>query len=521
MAEVPTDTLCYGDCLDWMTRWDDATVDLIYLDPPFKSNANYNVLYSRDSAGGAQTRAFADTWSWDGAAGERLERFKGASARPAHRAIVGLSGILGPSGMLAYLTYMAERLEQMHRLLKPTGSLYLHCDPTASHYLKVLCDAVFGPENFRNEITWRRSNPKSLIRINFPNCRDTILRYSKTGDSLFNMVYGEHDPEYVKRAYTHQDAKGRYQLLPLLNPNDERPNLTYEFLGVTRVWRWTRERMQAAYEAGIVVQTRPGAVPRYKKYLHESRGRTVTNDWHDIRPVAGNEELGYPTQKPRALLERIIAASTNEGDFVLDPFCGCGTTVDAANRLKRHWCGIDISAFAVDLVKERRLKDPTIPTLGIPADLEGARKLAGEQPFAFESWAVTQLPGFAPNERQRGDGGVDGRGTLAMKPDDLETRLALAQVKGSRSFNVSHFRDFLHVIDREKAACGCFVTLDRGSGSARAEAKKAGKVHVSGRPYDRMQLWSIRDYFENRQPALPPMTDPYTGRPLLQRELFG
>ena len=172
------------------------------------------------------------------------------------------------------------------------------------------------------------------------------------------MVYGEHDPEYVKRAYTHHDAKGRYRLLPLLNPNDNRPNLTYEFLGVTRVWRWTRERMQAAYEAGIVVQTKPGAVPQYKKYLHESRGRTVTNDWHDIRPVAGNEELGYPTQKPRALLERIIAASSSEGDLVLDPFCGCGTTVDAANRLKRRWCGIDISAFAVDLVKESPPEGP-------------------------------------------------------------------------------------------------------------------------------------------------------------------
>ena len=520
MVAPPVDTLCYGDCLDWMARWDDDTVDLIYLDPPFNSNASYNVLYARDSAGAAQMQAFADTWSWDAAAGERLARFEGATARRAYRAIVGLAEILGPSGMLAYLTYMAERLEHMHRLLKPTGSLYLHCDPTASHYLKVLCDAMFMPENFRNEITWRRSNPKSLTTINFPNCRDTILRYSKTDDCLFNMVYGEHDPEYVKRAYTHQDAKGRYRLLPLLNPNDNRPNLTYEFLGVTRVWRWTRQRMQAAYDAGIVVQTKPGAVPQYKKYLHESRGRTVTNDWHDIRPVSRKEDLGYPTQKPRALLERIIGASSNEGDLVLDPFCGCGTTVDAARRLKRRWCGIDISAFAVDLVKVQRLKDPSIPTLGIPADLEGARKLAAEQPFAFESWAVTRLPGFAPNHRQRGDGGIDGRATLAVAPDDADSRLALAQVKGSRSFNVSYLRDFRYVMERERAALGCFVTLEPAPASSRADAKTAGRVHVGGQPYDRLHMWSMSDYFERRWPALPVMTDPYSGRPLDQLWLF-
>lgn len=516
---LPLDTLCYGDCLDWMARWDDASVDLIYLDPPFNSDASYNVLYARDSAGGAQLRAFADTWSWDEAAGERLERFRGAVGRPAHKAIVGLHTMLGESGMLAYLTYMAERLEHMHRLLKATGSLYLHCDPTASHYLKALLDAIFGAAHFRNEITWRRSNPKSLSTINFPNCRDIILRYSRSQSCTFSMVYGEHDPEYVRKAYRHRDRNGRYRLLPLLNPNDNRPNLTYEFLGVTRVWRWTRERMQAAYDAGIVVQAKPGAVPQYKKYLHESRGRTVTNDWHDIRPVLGNEELGYPTQKPIALLQRVIKASSNLGDVVLDPFCGCGTTIEAARTLKRQWVGVDISAFAIDLIRHHRLNDPSIPTLGIPADLEGARKLAAEQPFAFESWAVTRLPGFAPNAVQRGDGGVDGRATLAMAPDDADSRLALAQVKGGR-FSVSHFRDFRHVLDRERAALGCFVTLDPPPARRRADAKQAGRVHVSGRPYDRLHLWSMADYFDRRYPALPIMNDPYSGRPLNQHTLF-
>ena len=365
-------------------------------------------------------------------AADRYAMFEGATGRPAHNVIVGLHRFLGPSGMLAYLTYMAERLEQMHRLLKPTGSIYLHCDPTASHGLKMVMDAIFGQQNFRNEITWRRSNPKSLTTVNFPNCRDIILRYSKTGTCTFNMVYGPHDPAYLKTAYTHRDAKGRYRLLPLLNPNDDRPNLTYEFLGVTRVWRWTKERMQAAYDAGIVVQAKPGAVPQYKKHLHESRGRTVTNDWHDIRPVLGNEELGYPTQKPLALLKRIIQASSNPGDLVLDPFCGCGTAVDAARRLGRQWAGIDISSFAIDLILEKRLKDKAIPTKGIPYDLQSAKKLANKQPFNFESWAVTRLPGFAPNAKQIAEGGVDGRATLATKPDDYDSRLALAQIKGGK-----------------------------------------------------------------------------------------
>ena len=462
---LPENTLCYGDCLDWMERWDDASVDLIYLDPPFNSNASYNLLYARDSAGGAQKRAFTDTWSWDAAAGERLERFEGATARPAYRAIVGLAGMLGPSGMLAYLTYMAERLEHMHRLLKPTGSLYLHCDPTASYYLKVLLDVIFGPINFRNEVVWAYRTGGVSKRW-FGRKHDAILFYTKQDKWTFNVQrersYSTNSPPGFKEVRKYQDEHGRW---------------------------YTMSTMRDVWEINAV-------------------GRT------------SGERLGYPTQKPRALLERIITASSNEGDLVLDPFCGCGTTVDAARRLKRRWCGIDISAFAIDLIKGKRLQDPSVPTLGIPADLEGARKLAREQPFAFESWAVTRLPGFAPNDRQRGDGGIDGRGTLATKPDDADSRLALAQVKGGRAWHVSHFRDFRHVMERERAALGCFVTLAPAPARSRADAKTAGRVHVSGHPYDRLHLWSMAEYFDGRRPVLPVMTDPYTGKALDQPELF-
>ena len=410
--------------------------------------------------------------------------------------------------MLAYLSYMAERLAEIRRLLKPSGSVYLHCDPTASHYLKAVLDAVFGAENFRNEINWKRSNPKSLGSVNFPNCRDVILRYSRTQNCTFQMVFGPHDPEYVRTAYRHRDAKGRYRLLPLLNPNDDRPNLTYEFLGVTRVWRWTRERMEAAYEAGIVVQTRPGAVPQYKKYLHESRGRTVTNDWQDIGQASGKESVGYPTQKPSGLLERILQASSNPGDVVLDPFCGCGTTIMAARKLKRRFIGIDISHFAIDLVRDRRLKDRSIRIHGVPVDMHTAELMARDEPFEFEKWAVTRVPGMVPNTRQVGDRGIDGRGML------LDGGLVLAQVKGGR-FALGHFRDFLHVVGREDAACGIFTTLRPvRSTNAKREAVDTGHFQLGINRYPKAQFWSIADYFQNRLPTLPPLADPYSGEPM-------
>ena len=287
------------------------------------------------------------------------------------------------------------------------------------------------------------------------------------------------------------------------------------------MWRWTQERMQRSYESGQVVQTGPGSPVRYKRYLDEMPGVPFDDVWADIPPInsQAKERLGYPTQKPVTLLERIIKASSNEGDVVLDPFCGCGTTIDAARRLNRRWVGVDISAFAIDLIRERRLRDPTIMTYGIPADLAGARKLAAEQPFAFESWAVTRLPGFAPNMKQQGDGGVDGRATLAVRPDDADSRLALAQVKGGK-FTVSYLRDFRHVMTREHAAVGCFTTLEPLPPKHRADVKMDGVVHVEGRPFDRVNLWSVAEYFDERYSLLPVMTDPYSGKPLNQHTLF-
>ena len=324
------------------------TVDLIYLDPPFNSNRNYSAPVGSKAAGAA----FKDTWTlsdldvaWMGLI---------ADEQPAIANLLHTASLTHGKGMQSYLTMMAVRLLEMRKVLKDTGSIYLHCDPTASHYLKLLMDAMFGAGNFRNEISWNRSNPKSLHSVNFPNNRDIILRYSKGDKTTVHKVFVAHDQTYVDKAYKYTEEDGRrYRLLPLLNPSNDRPNLTYEFLGVTRVWRWTRERMQKAYDDGIVIQLKPGAVPQYKYYLEDSKGRTATDDWNDIVQTAGGERIGYPTQKPLALLERIIKASSNEGDIVLDPFCGCATACVAADKLGRKWVGIDISPKAVDLVNMR------------------------------------------------------------------------------------------------------------------------------------------------------------------------
>lgn len=262
-----------------------------------------------------------------------------------------------------------------------------------------------------------------------------------------------------------------------------------------------------------------------KYYL--DHGQTCDDVWTYVQEKQfqqlnsqSKERLGYETQKPEALLERIIKASSNEGDIVLDPFCGCGTTVAVARKLKRQFVGIDISSFAIDLVLNKKLGDKTVPAYGIPQDLRSAEKLAKDDPFNFESWAITRLPGFAPNTKQVADGGVDGRATIAHKPDNWDTKLALAQVKGGK-FSLSGLRDFIHVTDRDQAALGCYVTLKPvNSSAARMEVVNTGKVSVESNQFPRMQIWSIKDYFDERIPRLPLMNDPYTGKPMVLPQLF-
>ena len=480
MSGMNDGALYYGDCLDWMREWlpeARESVDLIYLDPPFKSNTNYNILFGSDDGGeSAQMRGFEDTWKWDRAASERVRDIENAPMNSLHAVMGAFRMVLGNSGMLAYLSYMGLRLLEMRSLLKPTGSIYLHCDPTASHYLKMLMDAIFGPAQFQNEVIWRyRRWPAKQRR--FQKMHDVILMYWN-GKSVgaFNQLYEELAPSTVET--------------------------------------WGTKAQVADFSSG---RRKPGQTE------DESPGAPMSDVWNIgiIAPIA-KERLGYPTQKPLRLLERIVSASSNPGDLVLDPFCGCGTTIEAAHKLDRRWIGIDISATAIDLILERRLRPLGIvaEAFGIPQSLADARKLAAEKPFDFEAWAVTRIPGLAPNERKRGDEGVDGRGRMLDQPADYESKLVLAQVKGGRSFQLGQFRDFLHVMERESAACGVFITLSPvTSGQARALAAEAGEVTVGAERYPRVQLWSIADYFEKRRPHLPVLTDPYTGKPVEPRIL--
>ena len=353
-------TIWTGDNLDILRGMNSECVDLIYLDPPFNSNKNYSAPVGSKAAGAA----FKDTWTLDDLDVAWMGLI--ADTHPAIANLLNTAGLTHGKGMQSYLTMMAVRLIEMKRVLKPTGSIYLHCDPYASHYLKLLMDAIFGQGNFRNEIMWQRTSAKSQTFRQLPANHDSILAYQKTQIATWNIAaarlpYDEGNlPPKTAAKYSHHDPDGRrYQLDNLTSPARNRPNLHYEFLGVTRVWRWTKERMQAAHDRGIVVQPSPGAVPRLKRYLDEQKGLPLSDVWTDIPPInsQAKERVGYPTQKPLALLERIIKASSNPGDVVLDPFCGCATALVAAEIHNRQWVGIDLSPMAYTLVRERLLKE--------------------------------------------------------------------------------------------------------------------------------------------------------------------
>ncbi len=344
-------TIWTGDNLNIMRGMNSESVDLIYLDPPFNSNRDYAAPNGSEAAGAA----FKDTWTLDDL--DIAWHGEVAEQEPALGSVIEAAGISHGRPMKAYLIMMSVRLLEMRRLIRPNGSIFLHCDSTAAHYLKAVMDAIFGQAQFENDIIWRRQGAKGLATRRMPRNHDTILRYSNGGQPAFNPQYIPHDQEYVERFYRHVE-KGtgrRYALSDLTNPNRNRPNLTYEFLGIDRVWRWTKQRMEQEYANGRIVQSAPGRVPRYKRYLDEQPGRSIDAVWEDIPPVQGQskERTGYPTQKPIALLERVVSMSSNPGDTVLDPFCGCATACVAAEKLDRQWIGIDISEKAAELVQVR------------------------------------------------------------------------------------------------------------------------------------------------------------------------
>ncbi len=480
-------TLYHGDCLDVMQGWEAGCVDLIYLDPPFNSNANYNILYGKDRAGKprdepAQFTAFKDTWFWDTEAGKRVNEISRATAHPAHKAIKGLAEMLPETGMLAYLVYMADRIAIMHRVLKDTGSFYLHCDPTASHYLKTVLDCVFGANNFRNEIVWRKySGRKNNAKHKYSTQHDIIFFYAKSATTNFNGFVIPHSKKEITKEYKHTDEKGRRYRMSR--------GRTYQLTGKQK-----------------------------RIYLDDSPGRQVGTLWVEDGlqiNTSSAERNGYPTQKPLALVERIIKASSNEGDIVLDPFCGCGTTAEAAYTLGRKLIGIDISPYAITRVCRDRLKHAAgVSIRGLPIDMETTRSMAKSDPFYFEQWAVTTLPGFEPNDKQVADGGIDGRGFMLNPPSDEDGR-CVAQVKGG-GFTPDSLRALLSQITGGHASMGIFITVDkmRDIPTVRECVSKAGQFKEGAKTFNRMMFWSLEEHFAAKPLPLPAMAHPRTGKAL-------
>jgi DNA modification methylase len=465
--------LYYGDNYDVLRLHVPAeSVDLVYLDPPFNSRQDYSVLFAEKdgSKSSAQIHAFEDTWTWNLEAEHSYQHIVENLGGRVADAMRAFRTFLGSSDMMAYLAMMAPRLVTLRERLKPTGSIYLHCDPTASHYLKILMDAVFSGQNFVNEITWKRTTAHSDAkqgRKAFGNVSDVLLFYAKGPVFTFNSQHDEYSEEYLKK-YGYADPNGRrYRLDNLTGPGGAaKGNPSYEIMGVTRFWRYSREKMQQLVSEGRVVQTKPGSVPQYKRYLDEMPGVPLQNIWDDISPInsQAQERLGYPTQKPEALLERIIKASSNEGDLVLDPFCGCGTTIQVAQRLNRRWIGIDVTHLAIGLIK-KRLSDAfgpeiraTYNVIGEPTDFAGAERLAAEDKYQFQWWALGQV-GARPAEQKKGaDRGIDGR--LYFHDDESgQSKQILFSVKAG-GVTVSQVRDFRGTLEREKAEIGVFLCFE-------------------------------------------------------------
>ncbi|MCI0342889.1 MAG: restriction endonuclease [Planctomycetales bacterium] len=498
----------------------DETVDLVYLDPPFNSNQDYNVLFAEQPGkrSAAQIRAFEDTWTWDvGAEAAYVEVVEGGGK--VADALRAFRTFLGESDMMAYLAMMAPRLVELRHVLKPTGSIYLHCDPTASHYLKMLLDGIFDPRRFRSEIVWKRSSAHSDTkqgRRQHGRIHDILFFYTR-GDSWgWTPVYTPYDPEYVEQFYRHvEEGTGRrYRLGDLTGPGGAaKGNPRYEVMGVTRYWRYTEQKMRELIRLGRVVQTRPGTVPQYKRYLDEMPGVPLQDVWTDLKPIGAQaaERLGYPTQKPESLLERIVRAGSEEGATVLDPFCGCGTAIAVAQRLGRRWVGVDITHLAVGLIKHR-LQDAhglvagkDYQVVGEPADLAGAARLAGEDPYQFQCWSLGLVGARSADIKKGADRGVDGRLYFHDEKGSAKTKEIVFSVKGGHT-GAGDVRDLRGVVEREGAAIGVLISLQEPTAPMRAEAAKAGfyESPTYRKKYPRLQPLSIANLLDGRRIEYPP-----------------
>lgn len=504
---VTANTLYYGDNLEVLRlHIKDESVDLVYLDPPFNSNQDYNVLFAEHngSRSAAQIKAFEDTWHWNNETARAFEEVVEAGGSVA-QVLLAFRTFLGDNDMLAYLSMMAPRVKELWRALKPTGSLYLHCDPTASHYIKLILDAVFGHPNFGNEIVWRRTTSHSDAR-RCGNIHDILFFYTKTSDYVWNTVYQAYDPEYVERYYRYKDEDGRVFMSADLTGAGGGPPRIFGERGelsspAGRHWMYDQAGIDRLLDENRIFWTRNG-VPRFKKYLDESKGMPLQDIWKDIQALRSwhRERLSYPTQKPEALLERIIEASSNEGDVVLDPFCGCGTTISVAQRLSRKWIGIDITHLAVTLMKHRLLsafgEQAVYDVKGEPISLPDAKTLAKQDPYQFQWWALG-LVGARPEDEKKGaDRGIDGR-IYFHDEDGGKTKEIIISVKAGKT-SVAHMRDLRGVVEREEAAIGVLITMQRPTRPMIREAASAGFYESPWGKHPRLQILTIADLLDGK-----------------------
>lgn len=460
---VETNALFYGDNLVWLRDqryFPDESIDLIYLDPPFNSKADYNLIFNEPNKAKsqAQIKAFDDTWNWDSNA-SAIALNELAQNRPQVAELVSWLSKQGRSfsSIAAYLSIMAVRLLELHRILKPSGSLYLHCDPTASHYLKLVLDQVFGVTNFRNEIAWCY-RAGGIPRKGYPSKHDILLFYTKGKEFTFNHEYIPYTEGTLQRGLT--KVKGKY------------------------------------FAKGL-----------------RAEGTPIQDWWVDIPKVlspTAREMLGYPTQKPLSLLERIIRISSDEGNVLLDPFCGCGTTIVAAQGLKRYWLGIDVTWLAIDLIEKRLKATYGTEALGKyeihgkPYDMASAEALAKKSKKEFEIWAIS-LVGAAPREH---DGGVDG--IFGFVEKDKEIRTIIVQVKGGDALNPGMVRDLIGTVKKEGAAIGLLVTLREPSDGMKALAVHSDtyKSELWDKGFPSIQIRTVNELLTGKGFDLPPTQSP-------------
>lgn len=523
---ITNNTLFYGDNLPILRDYiASESVDLVYLDPPFNSSRSYNVLFKEESGQESQSQitAFDDTWHWGHQAEELYAELVTGINGTVGLMIGALRGAIGENQMMAYLVMMAARLVELHRVLKPTGSLYLHCDPTASHYLKIVLDTIFGAQNYRNEIIWQRTSAHANVKQKFGAVHDILLFYSKASGFTWNQQYQPYSQEYIDLFFDQVDGHGRRYARRDLTASMQRASSgqLYAWKGITpppsRCWAMTKENMDDLEQQGrIHWPKKDGGMPRLKMYPEDLPGAPIQDIWADIPTMhnLSSERLGYPTQKPLALLERIISASSNAGDVVLDPFCGCGTAVAAAQKLGRQWIGIDITHLAIALQKYRlqeMFPGLAFDVIGEPEDLGAAKQLAHDDKYQFQWWALSlikarPLGGDAGSKQGKkgADQGVDGVITF-IDDASAKPKRVIVQVKGGHIMS-QVIRDLRGTIEREQAAIGVLITLEPATKPMETEAVSAGFYESPGwgKSYPRLQILTIEQLLHGAQVQMPP-----------------